>query len=331
MPKEITHIILAEQMREKLPRDVGELLHSHAQEYFFGSTAPDLFYYDVPTPFDATPSSEIISETLHGRMGNKNNEHIFWMLDRMKKLDQQDRYFAFIAGYLSHIAADTIFHPMVYSRTGNYFDLDPAERKRSRARHRVLETSLDLYLLSESGRTLRGLGLLRLLRVPEDFSRSLMNLFSLSLSEIYHPDLAVSRGALRSVLKSRLIIAMTLSPIAYKFFSWSNRILSRKHNDLINLFYPPKPAAIDFETSAQIPHPITGNPYPSRIEELRSMATSRGIAYIAAASAYWKGTISDTELRAALPPLSLNSGMQCTTVESMIHYEILPGIEQFDD
>ncbi len=330
MPKEITHIILAEKMRDSLPKSQSADLFEYPAPYFFGSTSPDVFYYDIPTPLDGSPSAEFISETIHGRMGNANNGHILWMLSRMRNMEQDRRraHFAFVAGYLSHIAADTIFHPMVYSRTGNYFHENPEERKLARARHRVLETSLDLYLLAQTGRNLANLRLLEILNLPDEFRDELLAFFSLSLAETYDRGFPMLRAAKRALLKSRIIIGLTLSPFAYRFFSFINRMLSFRHDDLMNLFYPPKPAPIDF-LAGQTPHPATGESYPANVEILMKQAVDRGVSYINSASLFLAGEISESDLAREIPPLSLNSGLPFSRVDDMVHYSILPGIERF--
>ena len=51
-----------------------------------------------------------------------------------------------LIGMLTHSAADSCFHPLVYQETGNYYDPDPAQRTRAVQLHRRFETMLDVYL-----------------------------------------------------------------------------------------------------------------------------------------------------------------------------------------
>jgi hypothetical protein len=51
-----------------------------------------------------------------------------------------------IIGMLTHMAADSCFHPLIYHETGNYFDPDPVKRTQAVQQHRQFETILDVYL-----------------------------------------------------------------------------------------------------------------------------------------------------------------------------------------
>jgi hypothetical protein len=53
---------------------------------------------------------------------------------------------ALLIGMLSHMAADSCFHPLVYHATGNYYDPDPVKRSLCIQRHRGFEAALDVYL-----------------------------------------------------------------------------------------------------------------------------------------------------------------------------------------
>jgi hypothetical protein len=85
MPKEITHLVVADEVLASLSREVRNEILRHRHLYDIGSTSPDLFYYDVPFPFEVMASMEVFSERIHGRSGEDNAAHVLWMLDELKR------------------------------------------------------------------------------------------------------------------------------------------------------------------------------------------------------------------------------------------------------
>ena len=77
--------------REHLPKDVALLLGEERDAYFYGSIAAD-----------------IINFKAYG--GDYNHCHRWGIVDDMRELADSPRDEAFILGYLSHLAADTIAH-----------------------------------------------------------------------------------------------------------------------------------------------------------------------------------------------------------------------------
>jgi hypothetical protein len=89
------HLEYAERIwrrrREHLPRDVSTLLGEQRRAYFYGNLAAD-----------------IINVKAYG--GHKNHCHRWTIIDQMRARATSASEHAFIAGYLSHLAADTIAH-----------------------------------------------------------------------------------------------------------------------------------------------------------------------------------------------------------------------------
>lgn len=330
MPKEITHLIVADEVLSALPKQESRELIRNRHLYDLGSTAPDLFYYDLPFPFEVLASTEIFSERIHGKSGEDNMAHVLWMLGELKERPVEGG-FAFIAGYLTHTASDAVFHPMVYSMTGNYYAEDAQERKRSRARHRVLETSLDLYLLERRGMSIDQFDLPSRCRPQRGDLEILTNLYARSLRVTFDPEFPLEAGIRRALYKSRLMIRFMVSKIITRLLWGANRLLSFRMNDFVNLFYPPKRSAIAFETRAKTPHPVTGRPYNRSVEKLMKASVKNAVHSIRSARAYLEGRISRRQIEKILAPFSLNNGLVQTPVSAMKHFKILEGIERFDD
>ncbi len=329
MPKEITHLVVADEVLLSLPRAVRNEILRHRHLYDIGSTSPDLFYYDVSFPFEVLASTEVFSERIHGRSGEDNAAHVLWMLDELNRSPVEGG-FAFLAGYLTHTASDAVFHPMVYSLTGNYFAEDPVERKRARARHRVLETSLDLYLLERRGITLAQFDLPARMRLKKGDTAILTNLYARSLKIAFDPEFPLEKGMLRALRKFRWMTHLMVSASMTRFLHRVNRFAAYAINDFANLFYPEKRSAIAFSTKKKTPHPVTGRPYDRDIEKLMDRSVKNAVRNIHAAARYLDGRISRRRIARLLLPLSLNNGMPRTPVSAMKHYGILDGIERFD-
>ncbi len=77
--------------RERLPRDVALLLGEERRAYFYGNLAAD-----------------IINMKAYG--GHKNHCHRWTIIDEMRSHATTPGEEAFVLGYLSHLAADTIAH-----------------------------------------------------------------------------------------------------------------------------------------------------------------------------------------------------------------------------
>lgn len=329
MPKEITHLVVADEVLASLPREVRDRILPHRHLYDIGSTSPDLFYYDVPFPFEIMASAEVFSERIHGRSGEDNAVHVLWMLDEIKKSPLEGGL-AFLAGYLTHTASDAVFHPMVYSLTGNYFAEDPAERKRARARHRVLETSLDLYLLERRGVTLAQFNLPGRMKLNKRDLEVLTNLYARSLRIAFDPEFPLEKGMQRVLRKFRWMTHLMVSASITRLLHSINRIAAYAINDFANLFYPGQRSDIAFATKKKTPHPVTGRPYDRDIETLMKRSVRNAVRNIQAAARYLDGRISRRRLARLLLPLSLNNGLPRTPVSAMKHYGILEGIERFD-
>ncbi len=172
MPANIAHMLICHQAVNKLrDKKIPQLqsyidfLNSESKEQNYkmylnlGSMGPDLFYYSsllqgvkdiIKDGFIEAKGVEPWSYHLHSAKPDwfpaKMIEIVFRDALRNKdgkiELGYQDHCkLAFIAGYLTHIAADQIIHPLVDTVTGPYYR-EGANRKK----HRECEAFQDYYL-----------------------------------------------------------------------------------------------------------------------------------------------------------------------------------------
>lgn len=137
MPKENTHLFIANQIYRNLPHSPSKtIIGAHIGHYYLGCIAPDTFYYHKAAGIQK------IGDVLHGEGDVPTNELIFSMLDRSRS-SRNERDLAFVFGYITHCVLDMTFHPIIYYFSGNFFDNDKKKRANAIYLHRHLETYLD--------------------------------------------------------------------------------------------------------------------------------------------------------------------------------------------
>lgn len=327
MPKEITHIHIAELIRDALPEKLAHTLNQHSHTYQFGSMSPDMYYYDITLPFEKKPDLEY-GEYIHGRYGNDNSVHVLWMIEQTRKIRldrpaEADARLAFLCGYLTHVAADVIFHPYIYSVSGNYYDPDPEKRKQAEIRHRMFETCLDFYILGLRGQTLDEFGLLDRIRLDRNWKNPILEFYGTSLKEHGAGD-EVTRFSKRAFHKSRMIIRMFQSAFVGGLLVRLNRPLNGKLSIFSNLCYGKHTmkGKIDYANLEPAVHPVTAEPYDGRLPVLLKKSVTLGQKLCEAAWLRVKDEISEKQAGKVLKPYSLNNGLVCTPNEDMIYYDL---------
>lgn len=123
MPACYTHYSVAWETLRLLPAQVKRKIQPHLPLYFFGAQGADFcFFYPVLGGF-----SQNLGSYLHRRGG-------FSAFNVCKTFSTQAPLFAYSLGYVTHYAADVVFHPFIYEKTG-----------KSRLRHTRLENALDRH------------------------------------------------------------------------------------------------------------------------------------------------------------------------------------------
>ena len=135
MPAQFTHRILAEAVLRALPASVRRTIDD-LPAYFLGAQGPDIFYF------------------LHIRRGKEKNLGAYFhgigvyegLCSLLAESKGSDFAFSYAAGYLTHYAADTVFHPFVYGMIEKFNEYEPAWRGR---RHAYIENDLDSYFVQK--------------------------------------------------------------------------------------------------------------------------------------------------------------------------------------
>lgn len=135
MPKENTHLWFARTLTTAFgPADELCFIREEQLFFFLGSIIPDVFFYH--------PCARVrrMARVLHGsdpEWGNRTPARLVRLAGESKTFRDK----AFVLGYLSHLALDQVFHPVVHVLSGKR-NGTPSSTEII-AKHRLVETALD--------------------------------------------------------------------------------------------------------------------------------------------------------------------------------------------
>lgn len=162
MPASIAHMLISKQVRERL-QDSGDMtafantvLSKHPQYMDLGSQGPDLPYFASWKSL-INPHRPVGVDQWSYQLHSKNpNLFPLQMMEIIGKEsdpkvvgweDRDNIKVAYLCGFLTHVAADQIIHPIVNEIAGPYYF-----RHDARAAHQDCEVHQDIYLLSKEKR-----------------------------------------------------------------------------------------------------------------------------------------------------------------------------------
>lgn len=361
MPKEITHCILAERAARVMGvsgsrrnREIGaeicSLFDAHPELLYFGSVAPDIFFYDIKMPWELRVKHRglIWGELIHGTHGEDSLAHIFEIFEILKTpaLQQKilgrafsekdkDAVLLFVLGYLTHVALDTVMHPIVYYYAGDYYAKDRGEKLRAEARHRAIETILDLYNLEAVSSDLRRFKAMKKMALPRGCRDLILGVYTLSLLRAW-PDVAARefpgntsgtegirshplfKAALRGYKKQIFFNKIFQNAGLARSGLWYNKRKKDKLHFNSSLLYP----ALSYQAyERRYPeshfrisdirtfcHPLTNREFAVHPDRLRRRVLARSRAFMRTAWLYARGKVGEGESRRVLRGYSLNNG-----------------------
>jgi len=141
LPKEVTHWLIAEETAKNLGDNVaGESALTYPSSRAFGAIYPDILFYWPEKEGKPSPA-----HYYHGLEGKDSYYLLRQAALHVKDANHPGPWLAFLVGLASHVAADMVFHPLVYYLTGNYEDRDQKNRCRAIVAHRQLECLMDIF------------------------------------------------------------------------------------------------------------------------------------------------------------------------------------------
>ncbi len=136
MPASYTHQLLAENILEDLPVEIKSKITVLA-EYYLGAQGGDVWYFHK-----AVGSSKNLNLGKYFHRCNIYN--VFSLL--LKCVKDNQNAFSYAAGYITHYAVDTVFHPYVYY-TSKEIKMCPEGWRGNK--HALIESDLDTYFVNK--------------------------------------------------------------------------------------------------------------------------------------------------------------------------------------
>jgi len=146
MPREYIHWTVLEQALSEIRSGTTEDRSLLAAAYI-GAILPDV--PDFHRGGFCGERGEKIAAFLHGVYGDDPLELVRQLVSSLPEKGDPDHaaLVGLILGYASHIVVDATFHPLVVYLCGDWYEKDAKRMRENRARHRLLETDLDIWAM----------------------------------------------------------------------------------------------------------------------------------------------------------------------------------------
>lgn len=332
MGKEISHIICAEQAVHAGGNSLGagfrSLLNDARYSFHLGSIAADTFFYAVRLPFEKKRTF-CYGDVIHGSDGNDTSLPAIEML-RLLRDTPDDPLFAeklaFASGFLTHISLDSIIHPFVYHVSGNYYADCPAERNDARARHRLVESWLDLQVLRQASLGLDGCSFIADIRRNSLVNQKLLRFFFSACTGNKQSDPVYWEGLKRGYNVQMCLNSLFGNRRAALLVKRANRMFSGRLGSFLALFYPwgyrDIPAEILYFD--KYIHPVTGEIRTGGFSCLWAEAVLRGKDFLSAVDEFLFGRGDDAALEGIVQGYSLNTGLIGVPIRDAVHFDCIP-------
>jgi len=278
MPKEITHWMVAARVADGLKGSVlGDAVAANRYCLRLGAVFHDSLFY-LPKA-GKTARFLALAYQLHGTQGEDTYDIVRKLVAASGNSNRPGSLIAFLVGVISHIHADALFHPLVYSLAGNYFDPDHSQRTRAIQVHRRYEALMDLYFCGGL-EGLEGYSLRHYLKKAEIPPA---DLFDKALAGVARekglPGLgcAVTRAFKNFAVMQGLYKNQSLSGLLYHL----ERFLPSSLKEIAALFYSPQLTAELPGLSAAIRYqnPVTGQVLSQSLKRIFDRAVKKSVAF----------------------------------------------------
>ena len=310
MPRDITHIILADEAAEKIK---SQDILDHPEAFHMGCLAVDSFLYS---------SSPKLSSKLHGHLKKDTRAIVLEMLKQLKNEKNPVRASeqkAFIYGYLCHMAADIAFHPLVYSISGSHFESNHPSKsdiELSKASHRYAETWLDLYLMKDKKLSFKNFRPFRKIvtklgmrmRLDDFFTDACQNVLK-AKKYTWGDNFDLQAQFHFSMLRQLFINKITQNQSVGKILRKTDEFLHGKLKLYTSGFYNLGKDIPQCLTVNSFTHPATGEVIHKSIKDLELDAVKDSVKFIQAADDYIKSEDQNAFL-STVPNFNLDSGTE---------------------
>ena len=168
MPSLFTHHLIAEFVYDKLDSSIQHKITKPAV-YALGAQGADLFFFyklhagkknnlggrlhklNIYQTFSALQRQlwrlqNKYNDYIHSMQNQEERQTTALMQDATHTMQEIQTFSSYIAGYITHYVADTVFHPFIYAMEEKFLKLQPKWRGK---RHAYIENDVDSYLLTK--------------------------------------------------------------------------------------------------------------------------------------------------------------------------------------
>lgn len=319
MPKEYCHWVMAEKIREVLPpSSLRNIILENRNLYRIGAVIPDSPLYRIRGK--KKKEFHRVAQNLHGHHGENTLSFIPYTA-RVYDGRMNPQIWAFLLGMVTHIAADSQFHPLVFYFCGNQHSHNPQISEGAVYRHRRFETDLDFFY-KQNFPLPHADKVDVLIKNIEMNQRKFLNL----VHSIYFHNSPVDVNEISRTLNwHRFLQKIFYSKIFFNFFKILNQFPFLHLDDFLALFYfPQKEIPVHFyQKLIKYRHPVTGEQKAESIQtiEARVVEKAREIFSIIDHSLTTKHPEIDL---GRLKGPSLSTGLENSSSEEMKHFQIQP-------
>lgn len=308
MPRDITHVILANEAANTIR---NKEIFDNLGAFHMGCIACDSFLYT------ASPQ---LSSRLHGGYKDDTRAVVIEMMNELKKENDPAKASekkAFIYGYLCHMAADTIFHPLIYSISGSHLkgsNRSISDMALSKACHRYAETWLDLHMMQDKHISFNNFRPFRKIitkitmrtRLDDFFTDCFQNALKAkkyTWGDNFDLQAQFHNGMTRQLFVDKITQNQTIAQMLRKLDKFLNGKLKTYTSGFYN-FDKNIPKRL---TAGSFIHPVTGETINKSIRDLEKDTIDYSVRYIKAADEY----IRTGDLKAfkkVVPNFNLDTG-----------------------
>ncbi|MCQ2914597.1 MAG: zinc dependent phospholipase C family protein [Alphaproteobacteria bacterium] len=312
MPRDLSHIIISKQIMENAEGDMQKCIKDNPVAFEMGAICPDAFLFGT---------NPILSTMIHGGKGHDIRNIVLTMMDNV--MEEKDPKIkaekqAFTYGYLTHVASDQEFHPFVYSLSGCKRDNSSDEEKNViNARHRAVETWLDVELLDKEGINIKDyhptLKFLKNMSQVRRMGSFFVDSYKKTFPEAQNVGSSFKTGFAVQLALGKITRNQTLGNSLRRL----DKILGGRLASTVAGFYRDDvevPKIIkDVEN---FKHPVTGDNIQATIEDMTLSSVRRGIKFLRAAEHYMQTGYKDRFVE-RVPNICLDTGVQATKLSDI--------------
>jgi len=239
MAKELTHILIAQDVVKQLRRNgqtlLAQLIERNIGAYYLGSIIPDALFYDV-YPLRLNPEKYVwLSRAFHKEETAKNDQQAVSLFRSVEANPRVWRLkMAFAAGIITHTVIDRIFHELIEYYTSTWGEGGSV----ATATHREIETLIDMILLRPLNMTPRQINLAHFIQLDERTKYSLFGFYLDHLVEDHKEDPPLLNTLRRSHDQQCLFIKLFATLPLYHIIKLTNKLVAGRLVAWHSLFYP---------------------------------------------------------------------------------------------